>query len=137
MQELLRTLGEPKPLRPGLSILTISWNHAGFLRSSVCSALATLDLLAPDEQGAVLVLDDASSDETPQVLDELREADGRVRPVCSPVNLGLSRARNVLLHVAETTHALMLDADNTAVPEGATSLYAVARSGHRLSPSAM
>jgi Glycosyl transferase family 2 len=127
MQELLRTLGEPKPLRPGLSILTISWNHAGFLRSSVCSALATLDLIAPDEQGAVLVLDDASSDETPRVLDELQEADGRVRPVRSPVNLGLSRARNALLHVAETTHALMLDADNTAVPEGATSLYAVAR----------
>ena len=127
MQQLLQTLGEPRPLRPGLSILTISWNHAGFLRSSVGSALATLDLLSPDEQGAVLVLDDSSSDETPQVLEELRAADGRVCPVHSPVNLGLSRARNVLLHVAETTHALMLDADNTAVPEGATSLYAVAR----------
>jgi Glycosyl transferase family 2 len=127
MQQLLRTLGEPHPLRPGLSILTISWNHAGFLRSSVGSTLATLDLLSPDEQGAVLVLDDSSSDETPQVLEELRAADGRVRPVHSPVNLGLSRARNVLLHAAETTHALMLDADNTAVPEGATSLYAVAR----------
>jgi Glycosyl transferase family 2 len=127
MQQLLQAVGEPPPLRPGLSILTISWNHAGFLRSSVCSALATLDLLSPDEQGAVLVLDDSSSDETPQVLEELRAADGRVRPVHSPVNLGLSRARNVLLHAADTTHALMLDADNTAVPEGATSLYAVAR----------
>jgi Glycosyl transferase family 2 len=127
MQDLLQTLGEPRPLRPGVSILTISWNHAGFLRSSVCSALATLDLIAPDEQGAVLVLDDASSDETPRVLDELQEADRRVRPVRSPVNLGLSRARNALLHVAETTHALMLDADNTAAPEGAISLYAVAR----------
>jgi glycosyltransferase involved in cell wall biosynthesis len=127
MQQLLHELGEQPPLRPGLSILTISWNHAGFLRSSVCSALATLDLLSGDEQGAVLVLDDASSDETPQVLEELRAADPRVRAVRSPVNLGLSRARNVLLHIAETTHALMLDADNTAVPEGATSLYAVAR----------
>ena len=127
MQQLLRTLGEPHPLRPGLSILTISWNHAGFLRSSVGSALATLDLLSPDEQGAVLVLDDSSSDETPQVLEDLRAADDRVCPVRSPVNLGLSRARNVLLHVAETTHALMLDADNTVAPEGVASLYAVAR----------
>jgi glycosyltransferase involved in cell wall biosynthesis len=124
---LLQAQGDPPRLRPGLSILTITWNHAGFLRSSVCSALATLDLLPPDEQGAVLVLDDSSSDETPQVLEELRAADGRVRPVHSPVNLGLSRARNVLLHLADTTHALMLDADNTAIPEGATSLYAVAR----------
>jgi hypothetical protein len=127
MQQLLQAQGDPPRLRPGLSILTITWNHAGFLRSSVCSALATLDLLPPDEQGAVLVLDDSSSDETPQVLEELRAADGRVRPVHSPVNLGLSRARNVLLHLADTTHALMLDADNTAIPEGATSLYAVAR----------
>jgi Glycosyl transferase family 2 len=127
MQQMLQTLGEQPRLRPGLSILTISWNHGGFLRSSVCSALATLDLVAPDEQGSVLVLDDASSDETPRILEELQGADTRVRPVRSPVNLGLSRARNVLLHVTETTHALMLDADNTAVPEGATSLYAVAR----------
>jgi glycosyltransferase involved in cell wall biosynthesis len=127
VQQLLHTLGEQRPLRPGLSIMTISWNHAGFLRASVESALATLDLLPRDEQGAVLVLDDGSTDETPAVLEELRAADGRVHPVRSPVNLGLSRARNVLLHVAETAHALMLDADNTAVPGGATALYAVAR----------
>jgi len=60
------------------------------------------------------------------VLEELRAADDRVRPVRSPVNLGLSRARNVLLHVAETTHALMLDADNSAVPEGVIDVYKVA-----------
>ena len=127
MRQLLETIGGQRPLRPGLSILTISWNHAGFLRASVDSALATLDLLPPQEQGAVLVLDDCSGDETPELLEELRSADGRVHPVRSPVNLGLARARNVLLHVTETTHALMLDADNTALPDGATTLYKVAR----------
>ena len=127
MQQLIRTVGDQRPLRRGLSILTISWNHAGFLGASVRSALETLDLLPPHEQGAVLVLDDDSSDETPAVLEELRAADRRVQPVRSPVNLGLSRARNVLLHITETTHALMLDADNTAVPEGVTPLYTVAR----------
>ena len=127
MQQLINAVGDERPLRRGLSILTISWNHAGFLAASVRSALATLDLLPPDEQGAVLVLDDCSSDETPLILEELRASDARVRPVRSPVNLGLSRARNVLLHIAETTHALMLDADNTAVPEGAAAAYSVAR----------
>jgi len=127
MRQLLGAIGEERGLRPGLSILTISWNHAGFLPASVQSALATLDLLPPDEQGAVLVLDDDSTDETPQILEELRAADGRVHPIRSPVNLGLTRARNVLLHVTETTHALMLDADNTAVPEGAADVYRVAR----------
>jgi teichuronic acid biosynthesis glycosyltransferase TuaG len=127
MEQLIDAAGEPSRLRPGLSILTISWNHAGFLGASVRSALRTLDLLPPDEQGAVIVLDDCSSDETAQVLEELRAEDGRVRPVRSPVNLGLARARNVLLHIAETTHALMLDADNTALPEGATAVYRIAR----------
>jgi Glycosyl transferase family 2 len=127
MQQLLEILGEQRPLRPGLSVLTITWNHAGFLPDSVRSGLATLDRLPRDEQGSLLVLDDSSTDETPQILEELRAADDRVRPVRSPVNLGLSRARNVLLHVSETTHALMLDADNTAVPEGVIDAYKVAR----------
>jgi hypothetical protein len=127
VRELLRDLGEQRPLRPGLSIMIISWNHAGFLSGAVCSALELLDKLPPDEQGAVLVLDDCSTDETPQVLDELQTADRRVKPVRSPVNLGIARARNALLHVAETTHALMLDADNTAIPEGAADVYRVAR----------
>jgi GT2 family glycosyltransferase len=127
VRQLTGAIGEQRELRPGLSILTISWNHAGFLRASVRSALATLDLLPPDEQGAVLVLDDESSDETPQILEELRSNDTRVHSVRSPVNLGLTRARNVLLHITETTHALMLDADNTALPEGAADVYRVAR----------
>jgi hypothetical protein len=127
LQHLLEAVGVQRPLRPGLSILTITWNHAGFLRDSVCSALALIDLLPVHEQGSVLVLDDGSSDETPQVLQALQAMDPRVHAVRSPVNLGLSRSRNALLHIAETTHALMLDADNTAVPEGAIELYRVAR----------
>jgi len=127
MQELLAGLGDERPLKPGLSTVTISWNHAGFLPDAVASALATLDLLPPAEQGDVLVLDNGSSDETAQVLEDLTAADPRVRPVRSPMNLGLTRARNVLLHVAQTEHALMLDADNTAVPPGIGALYAVGR----------
>lgn len=125
-QQLFDTAGEQRRLRPGLSILTISWNHAGFLPDSVRSGLAALDLLPPDEQGVVLVLDDSSTDETPQVLEQLRTADDRVRSVRSPVILGPSRAKNVLLHVVETTHAFMLDADNAAVPEGVIDVYKVA-----------
>ena len=126
LQELLAAVGEPPQLQRGLTIVTISWNHAGFLRACTSSALATLDLLPPDEQGRVLVLDDGSTDETPEVLEDLRNTDDRIQSVRSPTNLGLSRARNVLLHVTDTTHALMLDADNTAAPEGVIDLYRVA-----------
>ena len=126
LQDLLSAVGDPPQLRPGLTIVTISWNHSAFLRACATSALATLDLLPPDEHGRVLVLDDGSTDETPEVLEELRSTDDRIHAVRSPANLGLSRARNVLLHLADTTHALMLDADNTASPEGIIDLYRVA-----------
>ena len=127
MAQLLGGLDLGAALRPGLSVLVISWNHAGFLPAAVQSGLAALDGLPANEQGRVLVLDDASTDETGDVLADLVAQDERVESIRSPVNLGLSRARNVLLQRAATTHALVLDADNRAAPEGVATLYAVAR----------
>ncbi|MGI8939021.1 MAG: polysaccharide pyruvyl transferase family protein, partial [Iamia sp.] len=117
----------PSPsLRPGLSIFTLCWNHGVLLEESVRSGLAALDALSADEQGELLVLDDASSDSTGRVATGLAEQDTRVRVIRSEVNLGLALARSTLLHAATTTHAFQLDADNTALPEGVTALYRAA-----------
>ncbi len=58
---------------------------------------------------------------------ELAEADQRVRPFRPAANLGLPRARNVLLCQARCRHAMLLDADNRLVPQGVATLYAAAR----------
>ncbi len=110
----------------GLSVMVITWNHAGWLPEALDSALAALAALPPGLAGKVLVLDDGSSDETALVLDPLA-ADQRFRLVRSPSNIGLSRARNVLLSICPTRHAVILDADNRILTDGTKALYDVAR----------
>ena len=116
------------PRRSGLSVLTITWNHGGWLPDAVESAAAVLDGLG-DDAGVHLVLDDASSDETGAVLDRLAD-DPRVIIIRSPANLNLARARNVLLAACPTTHAVVLDADNRLCPDGVAAVHRVARA-HR------
>lgn len=120
-------LGPAPDLRPGLSVFTLCWDHGALLEESVRSGLAILDQLPADEQGQLLVLDDASTDRSGEVGRALTAADDRVRLIQSEVNLGLALGRNTLLHAAGTTHAFQLDADNTALAEGATALYRAAR----------
>jgi polysaccharide pyruvyl transferase WcaK-like protein len=121
VERLRRGLGAPAIRRPGLSVGTITWNHAALLPASVASALALLDALAPADQGEVWILDDASSDDTASVAEALG-GDPRVRALRADRSLGLSRARDVLLHAVPTRHALVLDADNTIDP-AAAALY--------------
>jgi polysaccharide pyruvyl transferase WcaK-like protein len=123
--KLRNQLTPPHHREAGLSVLITCWNHAGFLGRSVATAVATLEsLLVP---GEVLILDDASRDGSREVAQELARADERIRLIPSDENLGLPRARNVLLSQAQFEHAMILDSDNQLVPSGIATLYAAAR----------
>ena len=93
--------------------------------AAVASAVATLEALPVP--GEVLILDDASRDGSREVAQELARADERIRVIASDENLGLPRARNVLLSQARFEHAMILDSDNQLVPSGVATLYASAR----------
>lgn len=123
---LRQQLGPAPALRPGLSVFTLCWDHGELLARSVASALSALDRLPADEQGEVLVLDDASTDSTSAVAADLAAADPRVRVIRSEENLGLAHARNTLLHAATTEHALQLDADDLVIASGVEDLYRMA-----------
>lgn len=123
---LRQSLGPAPELHPGLSVFTLCWNHGPLLERSVRSAQAVLDLLDPDEQGEILILDDASTDDTPTVAAALAAEDPRVRVIRSEENLGLGHARSTLLHAARTRHALQLDADDDAIASGVVDLYRMA-----------
>ena len=125
-QSLLTELDSLVVRAEGLSVMVITWNHAGWLPEALDSALASLAALPPGLVGQVLVLDDGSSDETSGVLEPLT-ADPRFRIVRSTSNLGLSRARNILLSICPTRHAVILDADNRLLADGTRALYDVAR----------
>lgn len=106
--EMTRALERSDQLAPGLSVLIATWNHATRVRSAIESALQVV----PGDR--VIVLDDASTDATGEVLASIPG----IRVLRAPRNLGLTRARNVLLHAARTTRALFLDADNVLEPDG-------------------
>lgn len=100
----IATIQPASELAPGLSILIASWNHATRLDAAIDSACGATD------PGRVIVLDDASSDDTAEVLGARTEP---IVTISAAGNLGLTRARNALLQAVATRHALFLDADNT------------------------
>lgn len=121
-EALLHTQLPPCTSRiPGLSVLVPCWHHGGLLEQAVESALQSLNEL--EGPGEVIVLDDASRDESRKVARTLAYHDSRVQIIESDANLGLARARNVLLGQARHHHAVMLDADNRLIPGGVKALF--------------
>lgn len=88
----------------GVSVVIPAYNYGRFLRDAIDSALAQQH--APLE---VIVVDDGSTDETPQILASY--ADPRLRPIRQE-NAGLSAARNRGIREAQHPFIAFLDADD-------------------------
>ncbi|MBK9972093.1 MAG: polysaccharide pyruvyl transferase family protein [Acidimicrobiaceae bacterium] len=125
-REVLANIQPVTARREALSVLVITWNHAGFLPDALSSARQALDELAATDRGQILILDDGSTDETQEALAQFAD-DERVRVITSPNNMGLARARNILLAACPTAHAVVLDADNCLLTDGVRAAYTTAR----------
>jgi glycosyltransferase involved in cell wall biosynthesis len=90
------------------SIIVTSHNQAGFIANAVDSALA--QSYASKE---VIVVDDASSDESPRVLEQYGEAIGLIK---LEENAGASRARNAGMARAKGDFLVFLDGDDLLLP---------------------
>jgi succinoglycan biosynthesis protein ExoO len=94
---------------PAVSVLIPAYNVASYLEKAVASALAQeVDL-------EVIVVDDGSTDSTPETIRSL-EADPRVRGFRLPANAGPSAARNKALDEARGEWIAFLDADDWFAP---------------------
>ena len=91
-----------------VSVIIPTFNYGRFLREAINSALA--QTYRPLE---IIVVDDGSTDDTPQVLAEYR---GRVR-VIRQDNLGVGAARNVGITAATGDYLAFLDSDDIWKPE--------------------
>jgi GT2 family glycosyltransferase len=114
-----------------VAVLLYSWNKADLLAD-------TLESLAASHLGraSVFVLDNGSTDHTPQVLDRARTLfgpeNGRapLRVTTLPVNVGAPAARNWLLSLPEVRRATwvaFLDDDVILPPDWLTRLLGAAR----------
>lgn len=104
-----------------VSVVIPAYNAAGTIARAIGSALRQT---IPDIE--VLVVDDASTDNTAAVVEELAAADPRVRLLRQRVNGGPAAARNRALDEAGGTWIALLDADDRYEPSRMEHLLALA-----------
>lgn len=99
-------LAAPETRAPKVSILIPTYNQSAFLPKAIESALSQSYPVLE-----VIVGDDASSDETPEILSGI--ADSRLRYVRNPVNIGrVQNYRSLLLNHATGDFVVNLDGDD-------------------------
>ncbi|MEU3060349.1 glycosyltransferase family 2 protein [Streptomyces subrutilus] len=107
---------------PTVSVVVIAYNDAGLVGEAVSSALAQGPVVAE-----VIAVDDASSDSTGRVLDELAAAHPRLKVVHRADNSGgCGTPRNDGIAVATSPYVLFLDSDDVLPPGAAEALVRTA-----------
>lgn len=99
-----------------LSIVVPAFNEAKFLGE----VLAGLGNLAMNEDYEVIVVDDGSTDATPQILKSV--SDPRIRVLTHEQNAGKGQAVRTGIAAATGTHVLVFDADDEYDPADIPSL---------------
>ena len=84
-----------------------AWNAAGTIARSIESVLGQRHA-----QFELLVVDDASTDATAQLVDGYAMADARVRLIRQPANGGVAAARNTGIAAARGAYVAFLDSDD-------------------------
>ncbi len=98
--------------RPLVSVIVPAHNAAATLEAAIESLLVqSYDRLE------VLVVDDASTDETGALARTLSERDARLRPLNAPRQMGAALARNLGLAAARGAYLTFQDADDRSAPD--------------------
>ncbi len=112
---------EALPARPDVSFIVAAYNAAAFVRPALQSAL--------DQRGAaieIVVLDDGSTDGTPDIVQAMARDDPRIVLICRATNGGPSAARNEAIARAKGHWLAILDGDDLVLPERSRALLNLA-----------
>lgn len=90
-----------------VSIITPAFNASRHLRECIDSVLAQTD-----ENWEMIIVNDASSDDTLSIIEEYAIRDSRIKSISLPVNEGIANARNTGLHHAQGRFVAFLDSDD-------------------------
>lgn len=92
----------PRTYRPGVTVVTVSWNSLPFLRRMLTATRA----MSPDDT-EIVVVDNDSSDGTRQFLTSQHD----VRSVFLPLNVGHGIALDLVVPQIDTEYLAVLDVD--------------------------
>lgn len=108
--DLNASAGDDRPLI--VSIVIPTYNRAQLLAEAIASVAAQTY-----PHWEAIVVDDASTDDTRSLLEQLASRDRRVKPIFSPSNLGVSQTRNLGLKHASGNLINFLDSDDAFAPQ--------------------
>jgi len=97
---------------PPVSVIICAYNAEKYLEKTINSVLSQTY-----KNIEVLIIDDASTDSTFQIIQKAAENDERIRYVKLSENSGIANARNIGLENAKYDWVSFLDADDLASPE--------------------
>jgi glycosyltransferase involved in cell wall biosynthesis len=92
--------------QPLTTVVVITCNYGRFLRDAVESAVRQT------ARPRVLIVDDASTDDTPKIVERLRTEHAGLEYCRLAGNIGLARARNLAADLVTTEWLVYLDADD-------------------------
>ncbi len=101
-------------MKPFLTVFVPAYNEAGSLPGCVQAVLAQMDSMGVAVE--ILIVDDASRDETGALADQLAEHEERVRVVHHPANLGIGGAFKTALQNARGEWLIFIPADLAIEP---------------------
>jgi glycosyltransferase involved in cell wall biosynthesis len=99
---------------PSISMVVPALNEADNLIETIPQAIAVLEGMGVDYE--VLVVDDGSTDQTPQVMRTLRAAHPRLRSIRLRRNAGKAAALSIGFDLARNDVIVMMDADGQDEP---------------------
>ncbi len=99
-------------MTPKISVIMSVYNGQDFLQASVKSIL---NQTCSDFE--FLIVDDASTDSSPVLLEGLAKSDNRIKIIKNQFNLGLTKSLNLALDQARGQYIARLDADDLAYPD--------------------
>lgn len=104
-----------------VSVIIAAWSAASFIERAIASALSSTGVRVE-----VIVVDDASPDNTFEIARQIAKTDGRVTADRLPANSGPSVARNRAIALAHGRYVAVLDADDAMAPGRLATLVTLA-----------
>lgn len=99
------------------SVIVPTYNREGIVRFAVESVIRQTF-----SDWEMIIVDDASTDSTPEICEIYAQLDDRIRLFRHTVNRGVSAARNTGLNNAQGDYILFLDSDDALLPDAMINL---------------